>query len=1045
MSRRRPPRRHSRSLEDRIGLLEERARRGRLRAAGAEALAEAYSRSATRPGVPSGESVRLLRRAVRIDTTNPKHAYLLARAYFAHGAFEQAQRWLREAIRHNPTSHRIWAHIALLQRELNVRYHGDANYEADDLRHRAAEVLRRVRAGADALTPELLGFEPRASSKQRAEAAVPSVSDAAAGVPHAAANGGARRRLDAGACRWTGAADLALESVLEGAPNEIACRKGRVLLIQAARLASMRHGGMAGFVILAIQWCLAGFPLETVEHVRRTCSPDLDTPSLRLLDLVCRCFRVPPEELPAVLSAAMTSGDMPPLLAALIHQRILLWQRLDARAFVKHGAGRRWLERHDASKPNRVDRSASVAQALSQGAAGLAARPRPVVVDAAVKAAGTSTPEDWIAAIDAIEKAIGEIATIVDGASAVAHSGDAAAIKPVTEALEEAAARAAARLDDLLRAMWDAPPPAGVRVRADRCRRALTRAMYLTPIAARFAHASHNGSSPSNSDAPLDRWREQAAAILAAPEIVAETIEDCVSRLGRDPEPTAARLDADFKRLQELLRTKRERGLDAEAIAEGQRIAAHVGEADTKAQSSLREIADLRSSGRLTSSSAAEGTPSTSSSSSPSPSPIAQLATIEQKWRDITSSLGKFKRLLASLALPPVTSSEPAVAARPVDTPVDRPVDAPAVTPVGATSPPTDTHDSAPQTGAAAVRHALVVFERAVEARFTAARATFDAYTEDQRAEPALAALRWTIAARQAETFYRFGRKADARRLWVQLLRTDRLAAPVLKNVAIALTGGVERGGERAAWRDYCEALYFQANVQANVTPGAAARAAFHGHFGRGYAPGWLCRERRDQEPLGEAEEAEIVSFLNTPRRVRTFVDHLRLEWLNRKLDIATPTLFLGCERSVTEQVRNDAAAKLKRFVTSCRVPLPVRVADTFVARAHQQIDAALARCRDVRTLLDDAAYKADYAKQVALLRDFVNLKMNLVDGILRSVEAPRRVSGLGAFEILEYLDEVPLDLSPALYATIHHESEMLARYMALLHQKFARRVKGLP
>lgn len=1030
----------SHSLTDRIRALERMASRGQLDANGAEALAEGYSRQATSVGVESATAARLLLRAIRLDGTNPKHAYLLALVYLAHGEFGLASHWLRVAVRHNPTSHRIWSHIAVLQRELNTRYHGNNAYEPDDLRLRAAEILRQVRLGTDRLQPDLLSFEPRETAsrqRQRLERAATNAAtdeDNADRETQATAPAPAdealveslhdvRRMIDAGACRWSGAADLTLENLLEWEPGDLACQKARPFLVEAARLAPMRRGGIAAFVILGVQWCLAGFPVETVEQLRRTWPPDRETPSLRLLDCVCACLRLPPDELPSRLSAAIASNELPPTLAALIHHHCLLWQTLEPRAFLKHGAGLRWLERH-ARSGETDDGAAAVARVLTQAASGLAARPRPTVSDSSL---GTAVaPADWFVEIAVIEQATDRIGALVRESVVIVNASDEAA--NLAQVLEEATERVARRLDDLLRVAYDMPPPDGWRVRADQCRRSLARLLYVVPIAARFLNTSSSGELSAEAAARIRRWTEEATTIFPDGQSAGqEDVESAAQQLGNlenDARESRTQVERDWSALQALARLKRERGLDPESMAAGHQIAARVNEIDTRSQTRIREIAQLRESGRLRDWTPGEIDTATRSGTTVPPSEIAQLATVEGSWRGVAASLGRFRRLIVQLELlkaTPVQSS-----------PVVAEAEGPRVEPAPA--------PEARLIGEAAVRQGLATLEAAVDARFEAALATFNGYAEESLAHPGIFALRWSVLARQAETYYRFGRKPAARRIWVQLLRSDWLSSPVRKNLAIALTGNAEHGRERTAWRDYCEVLYFQSSLARTVSEGAATRAAFHTHFGCAYAPACLRNERRDQ-PLTELEETELISFLNTPIRVETYVTHQRLAWLNRKLTTTTPTLVLGCERSAHENTRIEASKKLVRFVRGCTTSLTPRVREGFEKRVAEQIDNALRRCRSVHSLLEDAAYRADRERQIAWLREIVKTKLNLADAILSSKEAPRRLTSMACFEAFDRLDEAPLDLSPAMLANVHRNSDSLVRYMRILREAFLDRL----
>ena len=126
-----------------------------------EALAEARFRLAVHPETAPTEALELLEGANRLDGTNPKYAYHLGRLCLRSNALDAASFWLTRAIHLCPTSHRIRAHIGLLQLELNERYRGQADrFEPGALRNRGLAVLASVKRGVDRVEEELLDCVP---------------------------------------------------------------------------------------------------------------------------------------------------------------------------------------------------------------------------------------------------------------------------------------------------------------------------------------------------------------------------------------------------------------------------------------------------------------------------------------------------------------------------------------------------------------------------------------------------------------------------------------------------------------------------------------------------------------------------------------------------------------------------------------------------------------------------------------------------------------------------------------------------------------------
>lgn len=1047
---------HRRSIPDRLLQLENLARSGELDPAGFEALAEACFRVAVTPGQSPSESVRLLRRAVRFDGTNPKHAYLLSRVYFLHGDFDRASRWLRVAACNCPTSHRIWSHVALLQRELNLRYRGNDAYEPDDLRQRAVEVLHRVRLGLDGFPSDLLEFRPRESGKKQqkreekrafrdeeygGETAEGDESKTSSRPKEPAFPTVTRSFADVGGCRWSGAIDLTLEGIFEGAASELSCIKARPLLRQAARMAAMRRGGTAAFAILAIEWCVAGFPIEMVEHLRRTFPPNLDAHSLRMVDFACQCFRLPDAEVPKFLSDGIAAGEVPAVLAAILHQRCLLWQSLDARAFVKHSAGRRWLERYRGSKADLTASAAEMARVLKQTASSFAPKPRPQLSDA-MKVAPNATP-DWLGALALIDDASAQIAAIIDAAAPVVTQGEGCS--ELVRALENAVERAQEQLDDLLVAAFGTTPPDGCRAAAARSRRTLNVLLYAKPIASRFPSTTSDVSSSAAASTEIGQWCNQANAILADGAGGINTAAEQLLGLESSAREFKVHVEKDWKTLALHLERKKNGDLDEPALAECVAIAARVEKLITDCGDKIRKIANVRSTGELR-----DWTPEEvfaakhrlltqqakvavqqctveqiNAVTNPlPPSEVKRLDEAERAWRDLASYQGRFRRVLVQLALPAAAPAKPGEVREIHDTQSEQPAP----------------ENEPSLIGVPLVEHTLSQFSAQVAERFATVLDSFKGYTPDQMTEPALAALVWSIRARQAEALYHLGNKIQARRVWAKLLREDRLSVPVLKNIAVALTGGAETGCELEAWRNYVEMLYFQDCTRHSPRPQAAARALFHRNFGSACAPECILTAKREGA-LTEAEETSLVSFLESPSRVRSYVSHKILEFFNRKLDFASPTLVLGCERNEHETNRTLAAKKMLAFADRCLDLIPPRVGQNFLSHSRRYIELAQRNCKDLHHIVEDVDYTAEHQRQLAWVRELAMLKIRIADCIINSKELPRRVTSLAFLHELGRLDDVPMDLSPNVLLSVDRKAEALVNYMAGVQARFLQNV----
>jgi len=908
-------------------ILKERARTRPLNVAELEAVAEPGFRIAVHPDTPSDEAIALLRRSLQIDGANPKYAYHLARLHFVRGEPQLAGEWLRHAACLCPTSHRIWAHVSLLQRRLDPVYREDTRYEKEALRQRGERIVEAIRQGTDNFDPALIDFVPpvsKAAKEEESRQARERPGGEAAGKPNgdAKADGQAkptrplpsanvRRMVDAGKCRWSGIIDLTVEQLLEGKPGESATMEKMLpLLEQVARHANQRRGGTAAFVILAVQWLVCGYPVTTVRRLSADLDPAEDSAPRRLLDLVCSLFEAE-DEVGAQLAAALEQGRIPPLLTALIHRRRFLSRPLEFRLGA-HQSARRILARENLKEDDANKQIKRLANLL----ASLYPAPPPPLKDRPSAPAAAASALDGTAAgeqLDALERAAEGLTGVSSAAfgflkekldraaknitdqSAYAQAcADLRASQALLDTLARAGREGSRWLDELIKGMAslvEADRPAEVETRKDKCNNAL-----------------RDLSNPGNFKTVLTRIEKNLTA--AAPRFQEQP---------RDPSPEVAGLiDAVAKVFPAPV---------ADASANGPK------EANTKSSRTL-------------------------------PNPAKRL-----------------ERL----------------------------------------------------TGADGLRQALEVVEEEVARVFTDARQTFAIYSNRARRLPPLAALWSLVCSHQAETLYRLDLRRQARGVWNEILYADRLDVRVLRNLAVCDTAGdVSRC--LSSWRSYAEMLYLLDLVADSPRPHARVRADFHRSFGAAYAPSFLSAKLDPdwEKKLDDEATLALISFLNSPGRVRHFVNHTLLAFLNARLDFQSPPLVLGLSRGEALKMREEGRKSFVTFAEGLTQALPERAREVFPKLVAKHLDGAVKVCAAPRQLTGraDPRYEEEKTRLEHLLQEGWQLKVKLFrftmdqqgDALVVSERARRVVRSLTSVDFLAEmarLDEVPLDTSPDFFATI--------------------------
>lgn len=811
-------------------LTEQKKSRG-LAPAELEALAECCFRLAVLPATPVEEAVRLLHRAIRMDRSNPKYVYHLARVYFLHGELERCSKWLEAAARLCPTSHRVWAHICLLQRELNRRYRGDERYEQDGLRRRSDKLAAKIQQGEDAAEPELLDLKPprslaavEAERRRGHSAALRAAADPGDGRTGTA---GAARFTRNGCCRWSGIHDLLAEDLLEAAPST----RNRDRLLQLwdriLEAASSRRGGYAGFAVLAVEWLLAGYPPAAIRRLAARLPGTARPAAAGLVELACTTFELPAADVPGLLARALEEDRIPPLLAAAIHQRRLLRHPLEFPTLGLHfRAAERLLE------------------------------------------------------------------------SARARTGAAARRQLVADA-EDA-------LKTLRRAAHELDPPEREEI----------------------ADVSGAGAAAEEPQDPAEQIR----------------VLDTFLRESKE------RVDAAWARLQQITEAHSQKKAAAEELREAHELGSVAAAVAEQAAEKVTALRVLRDSGAVTSAEL-----------------LAEMNRIQEGLQNLAGTQGRFRRKLMRL---PGATEAPAPEAKPAEKAAG--AAAPAAAPAAGEKTSADP--------LAQLAELLAETERRVAELFAAAGASFRPYSARAGRMAPLGELRRFVEAREAEAWYRLGRRARARRIWVRLLREDRLNEGLLKCVAVCDTLEGDPARHLASWRAYAEMLYFHALAAGTPRVAARDRADFHRHFGRAYGPAFLSEEK---EGPGEFDGNAWLGFFNSPARVRLFVEHTLLEFFNARLDFTSPPLLLGLQSREGAR-REDARKEMLAFFDRVAPGIPGKVRARFRELTEETLEEADRACQSPARLTQkrDTRYNEERTRLLEWIGKVLDLKYRVTAAV---------------------------------------------------------------
>ena len=208
------------------------------------------------------------------------------------------------------------------------------------------------------------------------------------------------RLIDAAQCRWGGTWELEAERQLVGDPTGGRLVALNEVLARVAELAEGgRRGGAAAFAVLAIQALVRGYPPSYLARARATLTPRT-SPALELLDRCLQLAALDEEALPPALAKALERGEVPPLLAALLHRRRILWR--DALGVPTAAYSQALVALQDAA-PEAVD-EAALAQQLGKLRSKLDPKPAPPVKPPRKKVVLADSAEGVVAALEQLQR-----------------------------------------------------------------------------------------------------------------------------------------------------------------------------------------------------------------------------------------------------------------------------------------------------------------------------------------------------------------------------------------------------------------------------------------------------------------------------------------------------------------------------------------------------------------------------------------------------------------------------------------------------------------
>ncbi len=889
-------------LRERLQELESASAHLASRGAHVDAMAECCFRIAVHPSTDQDEALGLLIRATRLDGSNPKIAYHIGRILLGQGRLRDAAVWLHFAHRLSPTSHRIWSHLSVLQRELDRSLAGSEGYQRESLHRRSRALARAVLDGLDELPdPALAGTgrdTPKTVERDEKNADIPP-----------------RPLLNSGRCRWSGAREILLEDVLERPVGQNHLEEMLLDLERVRDDAAFRSSGAFRFAALGIAWLAKGYPPSVIRRLLRGMHGD-DSPAIELLRCVCVLAEADETLLPHLLSESLRRDEIPPLLASTIHHHRLLRRRMELEKYDAYRAARALLTTGAEGADKRGDHSITDCEKLLDAEfAVLKRNSLPELVDPAERPTGEEP--DPLQKFERFSRLATELSQLIGRLKAYVGFGSATGT-----CLESRAAGASV-----------AQTAGPLLAEAKTARSVFER---LQSICGRYSINSFVGlcKEITESDGTL-------------PDSFAERRRDCEQALRNLP---------------------RQRPLD---------------QALSRIESMLSQVAG--SSG-----------PFRSVESQELAAIITDFDALESEYGDPPTSTG----VMDGEGDPEGDSDKSLAGGDASGEPGED----------FALGESTATRDPL-----AALTERVARIDQHIDDVVRSANGSFEAYSDDQLSLKPYRTLRASVLERQAEVRYRMGQRTTARALWSDSLSVRGVTPGALKNMAVCDTFGREPSRALTAWRAYLESLYAVDLALGTPRPHAAERSRCHQALAGSYAPAFLCKELKD---ISEAtiDEEQVLSFMESPVRVKNFVNHKLLQFLNERLTATSPPVVLGATRHDPADVRESAAKDLLDFAETSLPLLPDRVRQGFGDLIIKHVAHSLDACESLEKLVADRDlhYQDDGTDLQKTLAHFAHLKFKLLLSLRHTPTIAEHMSRFESVEHLCRLDRLPLNSSRA-------------------------------
>lgn len=986
-----------------------------------EALAEVWFRIALNTAVSENEAIRLLKRANRIDGTNPRYAYHIARIHFCRGELESAAAWLNSALSYCPTSHRIWAHVSLLQHELDKQYKGDDRFEPDALLKRGECIAEGIMNGVDSFDPDLMDFKPPISlaareakarkERERNPTSAMATADKKQDSGEVKATPTVKRMSRPGVCRWTGMVDLTVERLLTREPSTGVRDKLVARMENVLDLTGKRKAGTTAFAVLAIECLLAGPPEKpgySPAIIRDLLSRIEATPedkAVELVKIVCDLFEADIDRLPELLSTALERKKIPTALCALIHAKRLFWRPLVFGAIDRYLTAKtlikNWQQAGD--DQDQEEEALTLIKRINVSRRYLVASPPEPVPPGEQKQTEEAIDARCAQmALETLSSIVGEVESIraqatiflkeqlepliqemehADSAGRV--TSDFRAFNHLLDEIDmvadlgiDAVARLSHQVENL-NADELAPSFVGELERIDKLFKSL-KLRQAKKTLKKIENAvkkifDPQTASPTEASPVLAgftaRLQKVSHSLTLKEQVADEPIETRLGVLNEEAVRLKEKLDSFWNRLKELEVAKGEGDLTDQEIRDGQLINRFAAELETITDRALKELETLRE--------------------RPDFKDAVALEKTVKEFQNISS--GKFKKKLRKLALPEAEEApEPCSGQK--------------------------QHQISPKvlSGVQGIAETLDGVDTEIDGLISFYRNSFRTYSPKDRQHPAIRRLEIRTLSQAAELLFMLGKYRRAEKLWQDVLVLDGLSTATLNNTAVCRTLlGSDHSHVLLSWKYYLEVLYFLDVVSGDPRPLCIQRANFHKTYGSAFCCGFPLEEFENQKSAEKDNEVAFCLLLNSGGSIRELISHTLCEIMNLRLNFRSPTLILGVGRNDPTEHRENAMKAMNQFIELLAPELPERIRAGFIQCCRVFFEKALASCMKPEglTLAKNKYYHQEEERLIQWIAKVYKIKTKLFLAA-RSLRWIDKVKNLDFLENLDRLSRIPTRLN---------------------------------